>query len=61
MNNWGGARKGAGRPVGWRKAKSEMRPQRQLRAHDDEWQIIKAFAEIVKHGNKQAAIDFVSC
>ena len=48
-----------GRPVGWRKAKSEMRPQRQLRAHDDEWQLIKDFAAIVKKGDKQAAKDFV--
>ena len=48
-----------GRPAGWRKGFSEMRPQRQLRAHDDEWQLIKTFAEIVKRGDKQAAINFV--
>lgn len=43
-----------GRPAGWRKEKSEMRPQRQLRAHDDEWALIKRFAEIVKSDKVKA-------
>ena len=48
-----------GRPVGWRKAKSEMRPQRQLRAHDDEWALIKKFADMVKHGDKDKCKKFL--
>ena len=51
----GGKRIGAGR----KPTLEGARPQNQLRAFPDEWQVIKAFAEIVKHGNRQAAIDFV--
>ena len=51
---------GKGRPVGWRKEKSEMRPQRQLRAHDDEWQLIKKFAELVKRGEIEKCKKFIS-
>lgn len=51
---------GKGRPVGWRKEKSEMRPQRQLRAHDDEWQLIKKFADEVKRGDKEKCKQFIS-
>ena len=51
---------GKGRPVGWRKEKSEMRPQRQLRAHEDEWQLIKKFADLVKHGDKDKAEKILS-
>lgn len=51
----GGARPGAGRKVGWRKGYSEERPRRQLRAHDDEWQLIKKFADLVKYGDKEKA------
>jgi len=39
---------GRGRPKGWRKEFSEMRPQRQLRAFDDEWILIKNFMQIVR-------------
>ena len=46
----GGARPGAGRKVGWRKGYSEKRKVRSLVAHDDEWQLIKKFADLVKHG-----------
>ena len=46
--NHGGNREGAGRKVGWRKGFSEQRPRRQLVAHEDEWILIKKFAEIVK-------------
>ena len=51
---------GKGRPVGWRKEKSEMRPQRQLRAHDEEWQLIKKFAELVKRGEIEKCKKFIS-
>lgn len=50
----GGKREGAGRPVGWRKAISERRPRRQLVAHDDEWALIKRFAELVKSDKNKA-------
>lgn len=52
----GGARLGAGRKVGWRKAVSEQRPQHQLRAYPDEWELIRHFAKLVKHGDKAACI-----
>ena len=50
----GGAREGAGRKVGWRKEVSEQRPQHQLRAYPDEWELIRRFARLVKHGNKES-------
>lgn len=51
---WGGKRKGAGRPVGTIKDVSVQRKQRQVRAFDDEWIIIKAFADIVKKDPERA-------
>ena len=54
MSSWGGARAGAGRKVGWRKGYSEERPQRQIRAHADEWELINRFVKLVKHGDKAA-------
>lgn len=53
--SWGGVREGAGRPVGTTK-KGGQRKQRQLRAYDDEWDIINRFAKMVKHGDKEACI-----
>ena len=48
-NTWGGVRAGAGRPKGSKNIGLEQpRKQRQLRAHDDEWQMINAFAKYVK-------------
>lgn len=47
-NGWGGARKGAGRPKGSTKEVHNPRKQRQVRAHDEEWTLIKAYAQIVK-------------
>ena len=46
----GGARPGAGRPP---KQPEEIlqRKQRQIRAFDDEWEIISRFAALVKHGS----------
>lgn len=51
---WGGKRPGAGRPKGSFKAKSEQRKQHQLRATEDEWEVIKRFATIVKTDPKRA-------
>ena len=48
-----------GRPVGWRK-EGGVRTQRQMKAYDDEWNLIRRFAYMVKHGDKQAAIDFLN-
>ena len=50
----GGKREGAGRPVGWRKGFSERRPRRQLVAFDEEWLLIKKFAELVKTDKARA-------
>lgn len=52
VNGWGGKREGAGRKIGWRKENSEIRPTHTIRAFDDEWNLINAFAKIVKHGDK---------
>ena len=38
----------------------EVKKMRSLRATDNEWKIILDFAKILKHGNKQAAINFVN-
>lgn len=56
-NNWGGKRKGAGRPVGT--TKEITRKTRSLRAFDDEWEIIKEFTKVVKK-DKQLAIKMLS-
>lgn len=59
-NTHGGKREGAGRKKGWRKSTpSIVRKQRQLRAFEDEWQIINQFGDIVKKGNRKAAEKFV--
>ena len=44
----GGAREGAGRKVGWRKGYSEARQGYQIRLHEDEWEVVKVFANLVK-------------
>lgn len=41
---WGGKREGAGRPL----TAGEVRKQRQLRATEKEWKIIKEFSKILK-------------
>ena len=56
MNNWGGVRAGAGRPI----QGDEPTKMRSLRATDKDWKIILDFARILKQGNKSAAIDFVN-
>lgn len=45
--SWGGKRPGAGRPKG--STKPVTRKQRsQMRATDEEWELIKAFEKLVK-------------
>ena len=53
----GGARIGAGRKP---QVGDEVRKNCTLKATEAEWKLILDFARIVKHGNKQAAIDFVN-
>ncbi len=56
----GGARPGAGRPKGSKNVGlKEPRKQRQLRAHDDEWALIKRFEKLIKKGNMAACIEAV--
>ena len=50
-NGWGGRRPGAGRPKGTTKPVHIQRKQRQVRAFDDEWEVIKDFMnEVRAHG-----------
>jgi len=57
-NGWGGKRPGQGRPKGSKnkvkKLVSEARPQHQLRAFPDEWELILKFAAFIKHGKREA-------
>ena len=50
----GGVREGAGRPKGTTKPEG-IRKQRQLRAYDEEWEIIKEFSRILKKDPARAA------
>ena len=52
----GGARPGAGRKA----TAGVPRDQHQVRATSDEWQIIKAFADMVKNGDKDKCKNFVA-
>ena len=54
----GGFRDGGGRPTGSVKAEG-VRKQKQMRAYDDEWELIQAFAKMVKHGDKEKCREFV--
>ena len=56
----GGARPGAGRKAGWRKEVSQQRPQCQMRAWPEEWELVKAFAHHVKHGDRAACEKFLA-
>ena len=47
-----------GRPLGWRKEEG-VRTQRQMKAYDDEWILIRRFAKQVKHGDKESCIKFL--
>ncbi|MBO6203492.1 MAG: hypothetical protein J6O13_08160 [Selenomonas sp.] len=52
-NGWGGAREGAGRrPAA---ADGTERRMRSLRASDGEWEVIKAFAKVLKDDPERAA------
>lgn len=51
VNQWGGRRPGAGRPKGSVKDEHSQRPQHQLRAFEEEWELIRRFAKLVKHGD----------
>lgn len=59
-NGWGGKRAGAGRPKGSTKDSSVQRKPHQIRAFDDEWEIIRAFSQLVKYGHKDACKAFVA-
>ena len=50
----GGTREGAGRPKDTTKPEG-VRKQRQLRAYDEEWEIIKEFSRILKKDPERAA------
>lgn len=50
QRQWGGRRPGAGRPKGTTKDVHNSRPQHQVRAFDDEWDLISRFAKLVKSG-----------
>ena len=50
----GGKRPGAGRPKGTLKGYSDARPQHQMRATDEEWELIKRFGKLLKKGHIQA-------
>lgn len=55
-NGWGGKRPNqTGRP----KKAEGVRKQHQLRAYDEEWAVIQAFARLVKHGKLKECSDFV--
>lgn len=59
-NNWGGVRENqTGRPKGTFKAEG-TRKQRQLRAYDDEWELIKRFDKLIKHGDREACEKFLA-
>jgi hypothetical protein len=53
-------RRGGARPGAGRKAPIEgPRKQRQMRATEQEWALIKAFERIVKKGDRAAAEEFI--
>lgn len=55
-NGWGGKRPNqTGRP----KKAEGVRKQHQLRAYDEEWAVIQAFAWLVKHGKMKECSDFL--
>ena len=56
MNNWGGVRAGAGRPI----QGDEPTKMHSLRSTDADWKLILDFAKILKYGDKKSAIDFVN-
>lgn len=57
MNKKGQPRHG-GMPLGWRKPEG-VRLQRQLRAYDDEWDLILKFSRMVKKGDRHICQLFI--
>ena len=55
-NNPGGARPGAGRPALTSPEQSKARPVHQLRAHANEWEVIKEFCGLVKRDLPQCQL-----
>ena len=54
---WGGRRPNqTGRPKGTIKPEG-VRSQHQLRAYDEEWDLIRRFARLVKHGKTSRTIE----
>ena len=52
----GGKRLGAGRPL----TAGEARKQRQTRATDDEWELLKRFDKLIKYGDRAACEKFLA-
>lgn len=47
-----------GKPLGWRKPEG-TRPQKQMRAYPEEWELIQRFAKLVKYGDKAECTKFL--
>ena len=54
----GGVRPGSGRPKGAVKPEGQ-RKQHQIRAYDDEWELIRLFSQKVKRGGVEKAQKFM--
>ena len=48
-----------GRPIGWRKEISLQRERRQLRAFDDEFEVIKNFMQLVREIGAEKAQNLI--
>lgn len=46
----------AGRPVGYSKDNYQPRKQRQIRAHDDEWEMVKRFIALMRRDKEQCRL-----
>lgn len=58
MNKKGGIRYG-GKPKGWRKPEG-TRAQRQVRAYDDEWAVIRNFVKLMRRIGVGKAQDLIN-
>lgn len=45
-----------GRPVGYSKEEYQTRKQRQIRAHDDEWELVKRFVALMRKDKEQCRL-----
>ena len=61
MNGWGGKRPNqTGRPKKPEGQRAQHQiPQHQIRAYDDEWDLIRRFAALVKHVDRSACEEAV--